>query len=319
MLSEEGDVDPDTGEESASPRDAAIITGSLALVIGVPLLTMAIVNSVRLADREEYLDEEVEQVSRRSVPCEKGERLANARVIGMVRNRRLNLGRTGDDGRLEIDLDEAISSKLMEREPPSEIGILVRGREAGTLDISPYVEKQTELAWQDALEDGTAEALEEFAERYPDSKRKTEATDRAWQLHLESLIDESDRAREAGNDRVALAKLERCEELDPDNADVRALRRRMRPVLRRVEVEKILSEARSELGRIARAKQKISIWKRVNSPDARRQIGRLKADIARNCEKLEPIMNRARRLAGADPPDSLESLEKRSRAACSRR
>ena len=182
-LSDEPGIDESTGEETISNRTAVYIIGGVALAGSLATLVVALVDSIRAADRSEQLPRIEEEQERRRVPCGPTEPIAGSPIVAANGEVEVRLGTTGPDGTLDVNLDDQLPAEDIIGPPNiTSLTLSLNGDALGELDLRSYVEILAEREWVTARQEDSVEQLDRFALRFPDVPQATIARARSLSM-----------------------------------------------------------------------------------------------------------------------------------------
>ncbi|MBI5488136.1 MAG: hypothetical protein HY905_12455 [Deltaproteobacteria bacterium] len=194
-LSNEHDVDPDTGKEDPlSDQETAYVLGSLALAAGVPVLVMAVVDSFRTVDTDDELPSREDLVDHRTYACDVAP-IADVAVLGRVGAVQIELGVTDAEGHLSVDLEPLLPAHVVaaaEASPP--LQVVVGAAVVGEVDLSPYVAFLENAAWAEAQTRGSVEGWQAFLAVFSNSSGAMEARAEIARLEAAARAEVEDEA-----------------------------------------------------------------------------------------------------------------------------
>ena len=173
------------GDDEAKRRSDAnfqLGMGVFLAAMGVAMLSIAIVDTVRGSGTTEDTEEVTLSPEVSTVPCPGNAPYGNVRVDVMLGNSVAEVGLTNERGVLYVDLDVALDAAIVP-DPKAAISVLVKGTTVGEIDSMPLYNKREERAWRSlnpaaCLEPSTVrgcEPFEEFLNRFGDSSYAVQA------------------------------------------------------------------------------------------------------------------------------------------------
>ncbi len=191
--------------------DAEIGYGAVLVAGGVALLAVAAYDAL-LASGSEV---DVVEVSEPGEPVEReiactGRPLKNVDVFGVIDGEQRQLGTTGPDGAMTVDLDSRFHASLQLARHAS-MTVRIQGTEVGSVDLSGLAQSREAAAWgalyindcKDPNAVKSCDPIRRFIERYPGGAHNREAT---------ALLREAEPKLEALRDAKAWARVDvdRC-------------------------------------------------------------------------------------------------------------